>query len=240
MANELITKINDDIEIVGKFEKLASQLKKLPSMSKYSESDILMIIFKGRELQMSPLEAIEQIYLINGRPCMSAQAMNSRIRQLGHSVKVSKWDEKTCIVVGKRKDSGDEMSCTYSLDDAKRAGLLGRQNWQNHPKSMLYARAISQLARSLFPDCLYCVYTQDELECIDDDSENGTIEIDPLIFDYEIKFLENLLKDHEDKKQRLFEYFGIESFEQITRSQWPDVMESANRMIDNLKDNNGS
>lgn len=66
---------------------------------------------------------------------------------------------------GTRRDNGDEMTITFTKDMATRAGLAHKRNWQQYPEAMLWARAVSMLARMLFADVFAAmhVYTPDEL-----------------------------------------------------------------------------
>jgi hypothetical protein len=43
---------------------------------------------------------------------------------------------------------------TFSMDDAKRAGLAGRGPWQKYPQAMLRARCAMALARAHYPDAV--------------------------------------------------------------------------------------
>ena len=49
------------------------------------------------------------------------------------------------------------------MADAVTAGLAGGDNWRKHPKAMLRARALSAIARLVYPDLLLGVYDPDEL-----------------------------------------------------------------------------
>jgi hypothetical protein len=56
------------------------------------------------------------------------------------------------------------MSVTWTKQMAQEAGLLGKNNWKKYGASMLWARAVSQLARMLFADCFAgATYTEDEI-----------------------------------------------------------------------------
>jgi hypothetical protein len=102
--------------------------------------------------------------------------MVARVRQEGHSV-TGEVTEGTAIVRGKRKDNGDEMTSTWTLAMADRAGLLGKGNWKKYPEAMLWARAASQLCRMLFSDCLAgATYTAEELGAEHTDEHGEVLE----------------------------------------------------------------
>lgn len=125
---------------------------------------IIATIAKGRALGLDDIHALSAIHFIEGKPTLSAEAMNMLARRAGHSI-AAKVTETSATVKGVRADTGDSMEVTYTLEDAKRAGILGKDNWKKHPQAMLMARATAQLCRWLFPDVLAgASYTPEELE----------------------------------------------------------------------------
>lgn len=125
---------------------------------------ICAAILTGRELEIGPMQALKQIAIIDGKASLSAELMVALIRRAGHSILEVERSAESCTVVGKRRDSGDEIEVTWTITQANNAGLLSKKNWQNYPEAMLWARAVSQLARMLFPDLIAGIgYTPDEL-----------------------------------------------------------------------------
>lgn len=126
--------------------------------------EILACVATGRELGLGDLESLRMIYVVDGKPTLSAEVMTKLARRNGHSIQ-AEYGEGRVTVHGKRADNGDEMTVTWTMSMAKRAGLDGKQNWTKYPESMLWARAVSQLCRMLFPDVLGGVsHTPDEVE----------------------------------------------------------------------------
>jgi hypothetical protein len=125
---------------------------------------IMACVATGRALGIADITALRSIHIIDGRPTYSAELMVMLARRAGHSIQ-GEVEEGRAVVRGKRIDNGDEMTVTWTLAMAERAGLLGKQNWKKYPEAMLWARAVSQLCRELFADCFAgATYVPEELE----------------------------------------------------------------------------
>jgi len=53
---------------------------------------------------------------------------------------------------------------SFTIEQAQRAGVTGKDNWKKYPEAMLRARCISALARAVYPDVVLGIYETDELE----------------------------------------------------------------------------
>lgn len=131
---------------------------------------ILAAIYLGRELGLGPMQSMNMIDVIDGKPSLSAELQNARIREAGHSIQTVEWTDQVARLRGVRVDNGDEMTVEFTAEMARRAGLTSKSNWKNYPEAMLFARALSMLARALFPDVFAAahVYTPEELGSQDD------------------------------------------------------------------------
>jgi hypothetical protein len=136
---------------------------------------VVLVMLKGRELGIPPLQALSHINVIGGKPAMSAELMLAQIMKL-HPKTQFKFPERTnekCTISVKRAGF-DFESFTFTIDDAKKAGLLSNLSWNKYPRAMLHARVVSEMARSLFPDAIAGIsYTPEELGAVVD--ENGDI-----------------------------------------------------------------
>lgn len=205
-----------DVEMM---KKMTSELMKSKHYQKMGEDGIFAIVQSAKTLGINPLEALNgALYYVGGKVGMGAETMNALIRRKGHSiVKDQKSDNTVCILHGKRADSGDTWTVQFSLDDAKRAGLL-RNLYDKYPGVMLYNRAMSMLARQLFPDVIHNAgYNIDELNEIAKSNTNflqikeeAYQEIDNYINDEQIQEI-NLLVSHldEDTKLGFYEYIKV-------------------------------
>ena len=129
------------------------------------EAKIMMILLAAHDLGIKPTIALNGgIWNIQGKIEISARLMTSMIRRAGHSISIKECNDKVCTLKGKRSDNGDEVESTFSIEDAQKAGLANRDVWKKYAEDMLYARAMSRLARRLFPDVIGEAYVQGEIK----------------------------------------------------------------------------
>jgi hypothetical protein len=129
----------------------------------------LAAILMGRELGLGDMVALQRIYVIEGRPTLSAELILGLVRRAGHSVTFDERSAERCAITGKRKDNGDELHVEWTMHDAVQAKLANKDNWKNYPRAMLHARAVTELARALFSDCIgWAVYAPEDF-----DAHNG-------------------------------------------------------------------
>ncbi len=128
-------------------------------------STIFSVMLLARELGISPMQAVSGgINNIQGKFEISARLMNQLIRRHGHLLQVKFIDDTVCKMYAKRKDTGEEMECTYHIEEAARSGLVKPGSaWVKIPQDMLFARCISRLARRMFPDCIGGCYIEGEI-----------------------------------------------------------------------------
>ncbi len=126
----------------------------------------MAIMLKGRELGIPPMQAFAQISVIQGKPAIGSELMLALIyrRFPDAPIVTDQSDATAAIITARRPGSKKTTTFSFTMDDAKRAGLLTKQTWQQYPVNMLYWRCVSNMARALFPDCLMgCSHTPEEL-----------------------------------------------------------------------------
>lgn len=176
------------------------------------EAQIIMIMLAARELGIKPMMALNGgIHCIQGKIELSARLMASLIRQRGHNMNIKELTEEKCVIEGKRIDNGDTFSAEFTIQEAQKAGLVrSGSNWTKYPKDMLYARAMSRLARQLFPDIIGTSYVEGEIkdaqyEVIPSPVEE--VKEDPIEDETKVKELLDLYPNEEEILIR--EYIGL-------------------------------
>jgi hypothetical protein len=141
----------------------------LPNGIKTPEA-AMAIAIKGVEIGMPMMQSFAQINIIGGKPCISAEGMNFLIRKHCPAAKIDivKRDHEGCVINASRPGAM-VTKFEFTMEDAKRAELLGNPSWKKFPKNMLFARCISDMARTMFPDCIGGIsYTPEELGAVVD------------------------------------------------------------------------
>jgi len=145
-------------------KSLAVDLAKIGLCGCKSPVDALTRILTGRELGLSAMQAMRGIYVVDGKPALDAGLMHSLCLQSPECERFDCIEQSDASVTYLVKRKGrQEIRVTWTMDDAKRAGLVGKQNWTKFPRQMLHARAKAEAARMVFPDKLFGLYSPEEL-----------------------------------------------------------------------------
>lgn len=127
----------------------------------------LVIMQMGRELGMAPMKAFRSIYVVYGKPALSAQLMRALVEASGlcEKFKVVEASAQQCRIQVKRKGR-DEREFSFTLEDAKRLfgnAFASKDNWHKQPTVMLEWRATSKACRHEFPEVVLGLYTPEEI-----------------------------------------------------------------------------
>lgn len=120
------------------------------------------LMVAGSELGLAPMESLRNLEMVKGKITMKAELMLRLVAQNGVRFRWEHTDSESATLVLKR-EGWDSFTSTFTMADAKRAGLAGRGNWNTYPANMLRARAISNGIRAFCPDLLTGVYHTGEL-----------------------------------------------------------------------------
>lgn len=120
-------------------------------------------ILSGREIGVGPMTALQHMHVVEGKPTMSAELKRARVLAAGHEIVYEEMSTTRCRVKGRRRGSEHWTVVEWTLDDAKRAGLAGKDNWRRYPRRMLQARATAELCDLVFPDIVGGLATTEEV-----------------------------------------------------------------------------
>lgn len=147
----------------GELKALAAHAAQSQFFGAKNESQALMIMMAGRDLGLSYTQALRVFHVIEGKPTLSADGMVGVCLQSGACEFFRVVGDSNSATATTRRRGQPEQSCTFTIDDAKRAGLTGKGNWSKYPDRMLKARAKANLARDVYPELLAGLYDPDEI-----------------------------------------------------------------------------
>lgn len=123
----------------------------------------LAIMLTGREIGIPPMMALRMIHVIDGKPGMSAELQLARFKRAGHRFKWGKTDSTVAEILVCPKGDDAWTKFSFTMAEAKQAGVTGKDNWQKYPTAMLRARVATLAVRAVAPDVSAGFYDPDEL-----------------------------------------------------------------------------
>ena len=130
----------------------------------------LLAIQHGSEIGLSPMQSLQNIACINGRPAIwgdaaLAVAMASPVCEYVREHIEGDGDQAVAVCEAKRRGYEKPTVARFSMVDAKRAGLAGKSGpWTQYPRRMLQLRARGFALRDAFPDVLKGLITAEEAQ----------------------------------------------------------------------------
>lgn len=125
---------------------------------------VLAAILTGAELGIGPMQALRSIHVIEGKPTLSADLMLALAIRAGVR---PQWVASTPTLAHLRlvREGFEPHEHRFTIDEARAAGLLGKDNWRKYPAAMLRARCLSAALRAYCPDVLGAgIYVEGEVE----------------------------------------------------------------------------
>jgi len=125
----------------------------------------LVIIMTGRELGLSASQALRGIQVVKGKPNISADLLVALVRrsELCESWFVAESSPESCTIETKRRGDQAPRRLTWTMADAKRAGISGEM-YTKYPRQMLRHGCAADLAREVYPDLCFGLYAPEEFD----------------------------------------------------------------------------
>jgi hypothetical protein len=145
-----------------------------PNDMKQPEACAAAIMF-GMDLGITPVQAVQSIAVINGRPSIWGDLALALVRADKRCEDVEEvitgQDDKRVATCTARRAGSKPTVRSFSVDDAKKASLWGKAGpWQQYPARMLQLRARAFALRDAFPDILKGISIREEVEDISKDA----------------------------------------------------------------------
>jgi hypothetical protein len=159
------------------FSEMLSNSNMVPKAYQGKPQDILVCVQWGMEMGLAPMQALQNIAVINGKPSVYGDAMMALVQASPVCEDVEEYFENegtpnpVAVCVAKRKGR-KPVTAKFSVEDAKRAGLWAKQGpWSAYPKRMMQMRARGFALRDAFPDVLKGLISAEEAQDYPDEAK---------------------------------------------------------------------
>jgi len=211
-----------------------SRTAMVPSNLRGKPDEVLAVVMYGAELGIGPMQALQQINFIAGKPSASAELLRALVLEAGHQF-IVQGDTKYATAKCKRKDWDEWQETSFTIDDAAAAGLLNKRDsgWDKYPDQMLSARVTSKAARMWFADVISGMsYTPEEVRAF-----SGQTEADEMASEEDLEKVRTALSMLEEAdKETLTQQWkdaAIPPFSAgLTRSQCLKVIDLITALLD--------
>lgn len=154
----------------------------VPKDYKGNPGNVLVAVQMGAELGFKPVQSLQGIAVINGRPAVWGDALRALVLSAPDLVTMKdSFDNSTmtarCTIVRSINGNQTEFTGEFSQNDAEAAGLWGRNTWKQYPKKMLEWRAFGFASRKAYADRLKGIQLKEEIEDIPEEKEMGAVEV---------------------------------------------------------------
>lgn len=137
------------------FANMLAQSAMVPKMYAGKPADIVIAMQMGFELGLKPLQSLQNIAVVNGRPTVWGDAVVAICQKSGLLDDITEVVTDTEASVTVTRTGQAPHTVTFSMDDAKKAGLAGKAGpWTQYPKRMMKNRARAFALRDKFADVL--------------------------------------------------------------------------------------
>jgi len=156
-----------------RFAKMIADSDFAPKDYKGKPGNVLIAMQMGHELGIKPMQAIQNIAVINGRPSLFGDLALALIIGNPECKGVREWMTGTikggdAVCSCEVKRNKEVITREFSIKQAIQANLMGKVGpWTQYPERMLALRARGFALRDSFPDVLKGVYIEGELVGVD-------------------------------------------------------------------------
>jgi hypothetical protein len=175
MSTEISTRVGGGLALATfddafRFAKMVASSDFAPKDFRGKPESCLLAIQHGSEVGLSPMQSLQSIAVINGRPTIWGDAALALVQSSPACEYVREYieglgDKAVAVCEVKRRGYPAPTAAHFSMADAKRAGLAGKSGpWSQYPMRMLSLRARGFALRNAFADALGGLVTAEEAQ----------------------------------------------------------------------------
>jgi hypothetical protein len=116
--------------------------------------NVAACILAGKALGLDPMNSIQNIFVVHGRPAMYARTMAALVLAAGHEIRRTVSTEQRVVYIGRRKGETEWTEVEWTKERARKAGYTNNKKYDTDPIAMLTAKCQSEICRVIAPDVL--------------------------------------------------------------------------------------
>ena len=157
----------NNLEAAIRLAEMFSKSAMVPKQYQGNAANCLVAMAYGDSLGMAPLQAMQSVAVVNGVPALYGDGMLALVQASAVFESIEESIEDGAAVCTVKRRGMKPVQRIFTTDDAKRAGLWGKQGpWQQYPSRMLQMRARSWALRDAFADVLRGIQSVEEVRDI--------------------------------------------------------------------------
>ena len=159
-----------------RFANFIAKSELVPKPLRGRPYDVLLVLLRGKDLGLRPLQSIGSIHCIDGKTELSSQLTVALIRRSGlcEYWKLVESTDEICTYETLRRGDPSPTLFSYTIKDAMTQGMLNKDNWKRMPRTMLRRRCQSELGREIYPEITLGLYDDGELQEMRDQFTENT------------------------------------------------------------------
>lgn len=136
----------------------------LPQELRGKPGDVLILMMCGAELGLKPMQALRSIYVVKGKPVLSADLLVALVKRSPKCRYFQLIQTLPTVATYEthREGEPEPVRLSWTVEKAKEAGLTGGATWRGHADTMLRHRCAAALAREVYPDLALGLYVEEE------------------------------------------------------------------------------
>jgi hypothetical protein len=154
MSSELVPLDERRLALIERQAKVLAHGPDVPS----NPDEVAYLMLRAIGFGIDPLNAFQHLHLIQTkhgtRLVVSSAFLGGMARRAGAKIEWGGSDQQQATARLRRPGENTWTTLTYTIDDAKKAGLVNKDNWVAHPAPMLRAACQRQLVRMAMPEVL--------------------------------------------------------------------------------------
>lgn len=166
--NAAVGQLMQHAQAMGAAFELASKLSNttlVPQMYQKKPDEATAAILYGAELGLNPIQSLQQIFVVQGKPAIYARTMVALVKTKGYLIETVESTDESVTVRGTDPRTGVAETSTWTIERARKAGYTSNKKYDTDPQGMLYAKSATEVCRKLAPEVLLGIaYSREELE----------------------------------------------------------------------------